>query len=105
MSTKTDYVDEEWMHLRRAPFIVAAGITISDPGGPIELAHETTAALKAAASPRMTLAPMSSPAEDAYAQASEPRPNSVSAASSRRLRPKRSPSNPAGSIIAPRTNR
>jgi hypothetical protein len=51
MSTKTDYVDEEWMHLRRAPFVVAAGITISDPGGPIEIAHETTGALKAASSP------------------------------------------------------
>ena len=51
MSTKTDYVDEEWMHLRRSPFVVAAAITIADPGGPIEITHETTAALKAASSP------------------------------------------------------
>ena len=51
MSTKTDYLDEEWMHLRRSPFVVAAAITIADPGGPIEIAHETTAALKAASSP------------------------------------------------------
>jgi len=51
MSGKADYVDEEWTRLVRAPFVVAAGITISDPGGPIEIAHETTAALKAASSP------------------------------------------------------
>ena len=41
MSTKTDYVDEEWMHLRRSPFVVAAAITIADPGGPIEMATKS----------------------------------------------------------------
>jgi hypothetical protein len=59
----------------------------------------------AAASPSKARAAMSCWAEDAYAQASEPSPKRVRPASSSRLRPKRSPSSPAGSIAAPRTSR
>jgi hypothetical protein len=51
MTTKADYTDEEWVRLRRAPFVAGMAISISDPGGPIELTRETLATLKATSSP------------------------------------------------------
>ena len=51
MSGKTDYVDEEWTRLRRAPLVAGLAVSIADPGGPIEMAHETMATLKAASAP------------------------------------------------------
>ena len=51
MTTKTDYADDEWARLRRAPFVAGMAISIADPGGPIELTKETMATLKAASSP------------------------------------------------------
>jgi hypothetical protein len=49
MTSKADYTDEEWIRLRRAPFVAGMAITIADPGGPIEVAKESFATLKAAA--------------------------------------------------------
>ena len=46
MTTKADFSDEEWTRLKRAPFIAGMAISISDPGGPIELVKETAATLK-----------------------------------------------------------
>src|SRR6266508_1414590 len=51
MTTKADYTDEEWVRLRRAPFVAGMAISIADPGGPIELTKETLATLKATSSP------------------------------------------------------
>lgn len=51
MTGKADYVEEEWTHLIRAPFVAGFALSIADPGGPIELAHETMATLKAATAP------------------------------------------------------
>jgi hypothetical protein len=51
MTTKSDYADDEWVRLRRAPFVAGMAITIADPGGPIELTKETVATLKATSSP------------------------------------------------------
>jgi hypothetical protein len=51
MTTKADYTDEEWVRLRRAPFVAGMAISIADPGGPIELTRETLATLKATSSP------------------------------------------------------
>lgn len=51
MTAKRDYTDEEWVRLRRAPFVTGLAITIADPGGPIELAKESVATLKAASTP------------------------------------------------------
>jgi hypothetical protein len=51
MTSKGDYTDEEWVRLRRAPFVAGMAITIADPGGPIELAKESYATLKAASAP------------------------------------------------------
>jgi hypothetical protein len=47
MTTKADFTDDEWGRVRRAPFVAAMAISIADPGGPIELVKETSAALKA----------------------------------------------------------
>ena len=49
MTTKADFTDEEWMRLKRAPFVAGMAITLSDPGGPIELVHETAATVKVVA--------------------------------------------------------
>lgn len=51
MTTKADYADDEWVRLRRAPFVAGMAISLADPGGPIELTKETMATLKAASSP------------------------------------------------------
>lgn len=51
MTGKAEYVDEEWKRLVRAPLVAGLALSIADPGGPIEMAHETMATLKAATSP------------------------------------------------------
>jgi hypothetical protein len=51
MTSKADYTEEEWERLRRAPFVAGLAISIADPGGPIEIAKETIATLKAASTP------------------------------------------------------
>jgi hypothetical protein len=51
MTTKADYTDEEWTRLRRAPFVAGLAISMADPGGPIEMAKETMATLRAATTP------------------------------------------------------
>jgi hypothetical protein len=51
MTSKADYTEEEWVRLRRAPFVAGLAISIADPGGPIEMAKETIATLKAASKP------------------------------------------------------
>jgi hypothetical protein len=47
MTDKADFTTEEWTRLKRAPFVAGMAISLSDPGGPIELAKETAASLKA----------------------------------------------------------
>jgi hypothetical protein len=51
MTSKGDYTEEEWVRLRRAPFVAGMAITIADSGGPIEMAKESFATLKAASAP------------------------------------------------------
>jgi hypothetical protein len=51
MSTKSDYTDEEWAALLRAPIVVGTAISIADPGGPIEVTKELMATLRAAMAP------------------------------------------------------
>jgi hypothetical protein len=46
MTGKADFTEEEWTRLKRAPFIAGMAISLSDPGGPIELVKETAATLK-----------------------------------------------------------
>ena len=51
MTTKSDFTEEEWVRVRRAPFVAGMAISLADPGGPIELARETSASLKSATNP------------------------------------------------------
>jgi hypothetical protein len=46
MSSKTDFTEEEWTRLKRAPFVAGMAISLADPGGPIEAVKETSATLK-----------------------------------------------------------
>jgi hypothetical protein len=46
MTGKADFTEDEWARLKRAPFIAGLAISLADPGGPIELAKETAAALR-----------------------------------------------------------
>jgi hypothetical protein len=49
MTGKADFTDQEWTRLKRSPFIAGMAISLSDPGGPIELVKETAATLKTVA--------------------------------------------------------
>ena len=51
MTSKSDYTEEEWTTLRRAPLVAGFAISIADPGGPIELTKETMAAMKSLGAP------------------------------------------------------
>jgi hypothetical protein len=51
MTSKADYTDDEWAALRRAPLVAGMGISLADPGGPIEATKETLAAMKAVSVP------------------------------------------------------
>ena len=51
MTSKADYTQDEWERLRRAPLVGGMAISIADPGGPIELAKETMASMRAAVTP------------------------------------------------------
>jgi|SRR6478752_952373 len=46
MTARSDFSDEEWERLGRAPLVAAMAITLADPGGPIETVKESNAALK-----------------------------------------------------------
>jgi hypothetical protein len=50
MAGKTDFTEEEWDRLKRAPFIAGLAISLADPGGPIEAVKETAATLKSVTS-------------------------------------------------------
>jgi hypothetical protein len=51
VTTKSDFSDEEWARVVRAPFVAGLAITLADPGGPIEATKETMATLKSATNP------------------------------------------------------
>ena len=46
MTTKTDFTEEEWVRLGRAPLVAGMAISLADPGGPIESIKESTAAIR-----------------------------------------------------------
>jgi broad specificity phosphatase PhoE len=46
VTSKTDFTDEEWTRLKRAPFVAGMAISLADPGGPIEAVKETAATLR-----------------------------------------------------------
>jgi hypothetical protein len=51
VTAKSDFDEQEWARIVRAPFVAGAAITLADPGGPIEAAKESMAALQAATNP------------------------------------------------------
>ena len=51
MTTKSDFTQDEWSRIVRAPFVAGMAISLADPGGPIEATKEGMAMLKSAASP------------------------------------------------------
>ena len=51
MTTKDAFTDDEWVRVRRAPFVAGMAITLADPGGPFEVAKETMATLRVATDP------------------------------------------------------
>ena len=51
MTTKSDFTEEEWPRIVRAPLVAGLAISLADPGGPIEAAKETMATMRNATSP------------------------------------------------------
>ncbi|GAB7007207.1 hypothetical protein JCM18899A_46820 [Nocardioides sp. AN3] len=51
MTSKTDFDEETWARIVRAPFVAGMAISVADPGGPFEMGRETMATLKAATNP------------------------------------------------------
>lgn len=51
MTTKSDFDDQEWARIVRAPLVAGMAITLADPGGPIEAAKESMASIKSATNP------------------------------------------------------
>src|SRR4051812_43278687 len=51
MTTKSDFSEDDWSRIVRAPFVAGLAISLADPGGPIEAAKETMATVKSATNP------------------------------------------------------
>ncbi len=51
MTTKSDFPEDEWTRIVRAPFVAGLAISLADPGGPIEAAKESMATIKSATNP------------------------------------------------------
>jgi hypothetical protein len=51
VTTKSDFSEEEWTRIVRAPFLAGLAISLADPGGPIEAAKESMATIKSAVNP------------------------------------------------------
>ncbi|HEX2503665.1 MAG TPA: hypothetical protein VHK00_06965 [Miltoncostaeaceae bacterium] len=68
MTTKADYTEEEWAALRRAPTVAGFAVSLSDPGGPIEMSKESIAALRAAGTPPGDQELLVAVSQDALAQ-------------------------------------
>jgi hypothetical protein len=51
VTTKNDFSEEEWTRIVRAPFVAGLAIALADPGGPVEVAKESMAMIKAATNP------------------------------------------------------
>ena len=73
MTSKTDFTDEEWTRLKRAPFVAGMAISLADPGGPIEAVKETAATLKTVTRRRAAAAAASSSARSRARSSRTPR--------------------------------
>jgi hypothetical protein len=69
MTNKTDYTDDEWTVLLRAPMVAGLAISFADPGGPIELTKEVLAAQRTLSAPDSTEELLTAVSQDALAHA------------------------------------
>jgi hypothetical protein len=51
VTSKSDFTEDEWARVVRAPMVAGLAISLADPGGPIEATKETMATLKSATNP------------------------------------------------------
>lgn len=51
MTTKSEFTEDEWARIVRAPFVAGMAVSLADPGGPVETTKETMATLESATSP------------------------------------------------------
>jgi hypothetical protein len=51
MTSKSDFSEEEWVRVIRAPLVAGMAISLADPGGPIEAAKESMASIRSATNP------------------------------------------------------
>jgi hypothetical protein len=51
VTTKSDFSEEEWSRIVRAPFVAGLAISLADPSGPIEAAKESMATVESATNP------------------------------------------------------
>jgi len=51
MTSKSDFPEDEWARVTRAPLVAGMAIMLADPGGPIEATKETMASIKTATNP------------------------------------------------------
>jgi hypothetical protein len=51
MTTKSVFSEDEWAQVVRAPFVAGLAVSLSDPGGPIEMGKEQMAAVRGAMNP------------------------------------------------------
>lgn len=51
VTTKASFTEEEWAKLQRAPLVAGLGVSLADPGGPIEIGKESIASIKTATTP------------------------------------------------------
>ena len=51
MTSKSDFPDDEWPRVIRAPLVAGMAIMLADPGGPIEATKETMASIRTATNP------------------------------------------------------
>ena len=54
MTMKSDFTDEEWARLERAPLVASMAISLADPGGPIDALKESMAAIETMAEAAMS---------------------------------------------------
>lgn len=51
MTTRSDFSEDEWSRIVRAPLVAGLAISLADPGGPVEAAKESMATLGSATNP------------------------------------------------------
>ncbi len=51
MTKKSDFTEDEWTRVVRAPLVAGMAISLADPGGPIEATKESMATLKSSTNP------------------------------------------------------